>query len=79
MFQTTVGSPVIIKEELLASRETLIKAGYCNIPLCLVGSTWLMSGGLKERSSNWTAQMKTSNMTGPQSDGYTVQVQSMND
>ena len=34
---TAVGSPATFKEELLTPRESLIKAGWCNTPFCLVG------------------------------------------
>ena len=37
VFQTTVKSPATFKENLSALRETLIKAGWCNITLCLMG------------------------------------------
>ena len=52
VFWTTVRSPATIKEKLLAPKETLIKAGWCNISLYLVGSAWSMSGCLYEHRSN---------------------------
>ena len=70
VFRTTVRSPATFKEEL---------SGWCNIPLCLVGSAWLVSGCLYERRSNCLAQMGALNTAGPLSDGYTVQAQSVND
>ena len=51
MFSTTVGAPATFKEELLVPRETLIKAVWSNILLCLVGVGQLVSGCLYEHSS----------------------------
>ena len=38
VFRTMVSSPATFKEDLSAPRYTLIKAGWCNIPLWLMGS-----------------------------------------
>ena len=75
VFQTIVRSPATFKKELLAPRETLITAGWCNILLCLAGCARLVSGCLCKRRSNCIAQMGALNMAGPLSDGYTVQAQ----
>ena len=72
-------SPATSREEVPVPRETLIKVGWCNIPLYLVGSAQLVSGCLYERSSNCVAQIGASNTAGQLSDGYTVQVLSVND
>ena len=79
IFRTTVGSPAALKEKLPAPREILIKAGWCNIPLCPMGSGQLPSGCLYKRNSNCVAQMGALNIAGPQSDGYTVPANSVND
>ena len=39
------------KEEFSAAKETLIKADWYKIPLCLVGSALSVSGCLYKRSS----------------------------
>ena len=52
VFRTMVRSPATFKEQLSAPRETLITVGWCNIPLCLVGSTQLVSGCLYKCRSN---------------------------
>ena len=44
-----------------------------------MGSAQLVSGCLYEHSSNCTAQIGASNTAGQLSDGYTVQVLSVND
>ena len=74
-----MGNPSTFKEELPAPMETLIKAGWCTILLCLVGCGKLLSGSLYERTIICIAQMGASNTAGPQSDGFTVQAQSEND
>ena len=79
VFQTTVRHPATFKGELSAPWEILIKAGWCNILLCLVGSAWLASGCLYEHRSNCIAQMRALNKAGPPSDDYNVQAQSVND
>ena len=73
VFQTTVGSPAIFKEELPSSQGNPDKIRYVQhlvVPgrQCLVGE-WLSY----KRSSNCLAQTGASNMAGPLSDGYTVQ------
>ena len=52
VFRTMMWSPATFKDELSAPRKTLIKSGWCNIQLCLVGSALLMSGCLYESRSN---------------------------
>ena len=64
-----MGSPATFEGKLPAPSETLIKAGWC-----LVGEWFLY-----ESSSNCTSQMGASNTPELPSDGYTVQVQSVND
>ena len=68
VFRTTVRIPAIFKEELSAPRETLITAGWFNIPLCLVDSALLVS---TEATANCVAQMGALNTAEPLSDGYT--------
>ena len=80
-FRITVRSPATLKEELSTPSETLIKADWCNIPLCLMGSAWLVSAVCTsaEVIANFVAQMGALNTAEPLSDGHTVQAQSLND
>ena len=77
VFRTKVRSPATFKEEMPAPKETLIKAGWCNIPFYLIGvsSCLVVVCTSAEVIANRVAQMRTLNTAEPLSDGYTVQAQ----
>ena len=63
VFRTTVRRSATFKEELSAPKETLIIAGWCNIPLCAVGSAWLVMPVSAKATTNCMAQMGALNTT----------------
>ena len=81
VFWTIVRSPATFKEEHSAPRETLIKAGWCNIPLCLMGGDLMVRVVCTsaEVIANCAAQMGALNTAEPLTDGYTVPAHSVND
>ena len=57
VFQTMVWNPAALQDELSAPRKTLIKVGWCSIPLCLKGSWWVVVCTSAEVIANCVAQM----------------------